>query len=171
MKYILATTSGGIINQMIYFDDGSKAIYALSEFVKTMDIEEDDAAVYGPDGMIANAKNFLDENDQYVDSSYEIIEMLELKNRPIYIIGNPHHMLGFMVASPDDPLGYKEPVEALSDLGQMRKDHGTHLQIYQVIPVTDLAINRAHLEQHNKDCGVEDFDYLIIEEYLLKRLV
>ena len=171
MKYVLATTSGGIINQMIYFDDGPKAIYALAKFVKTMDLEEDDAAVYDPDGMIANAKAFLDENDQYVDNSYEIIEMVELKNRPIYIIGNPHHKLGFMVASPDEPLGYKEPVEALSDLGQMRKDHGTHLQIYQVIPVTGLAINRAHLEQHNKDCGVEDFDYSIIEEYLLKSLV
>ena len=171
MEYVLATTSGGIINQMIYFDDGSKAIYALSKFVKTMDIEEDDAALYDPDGMIANAKGFLDKNDQYVDNSYEIIEMVELKNRPIYIIGNPHHKLGFMVASPDDPLGYKEPVEALSDLGQMRQEHGTHLQIYQVIPVTDLAINRAHLEQHNKDCGVEDFDYSIIEEYLLKSLV
>jgi len=168
MKYVLATTSGGIINQMVYFDEGPKAIYALSEFVKTMDIEEDDAVVYDPDGMIANAKNFLNENDQYVDSSYEIIEMSELKNRPIYIIANPHHQLGFMVASPDDPLGYDDPVEALSDLGQMRQEHGTHLQIFQVIPVTGLAINRAHLEQHNKDCGVEDFDCLVIEEYLLK---
>jgi len=168
MKYVLATTSGGIINQMIYFDDGPKAVYALSEFVKTMNIEEDDAAVYDPDGMIANAKVFLDENDQYVDNSYEIIEMLELKNRPIYIISNPHHRLGFMVASPDDPLGYTDPVAALSDLGQMRKDHGIHLQIYQVIPVTGLAIKRAHLEQYNKDCGVEDFDYSIIKEYLLK---
>ncbi|MFC1814154.1 hypothetical protein ACFL03_15830 [Thermodesulfobacteriota bacterium] len=168
MKYVLATTSGGIINQMIYFDDGSKAIYALSEFVKTMDIEEDDAAVYSPDGILANAKGFLDENERYVDNSYEFLEILELKNRPIYIIGNPHHKLGFIVASPDDPLGYDDPVEALSELGQMRKDHGIHLQIYQVIPVAGLVINRAHLEQHNKDCGVEDFNYSIIKEYLLK---
>ena len=151
MKYVLATTSGGIINQMIYFDDGPKAVYALSEFVKTMDLEKDDAAVYDPDGMIANAKGFLDENDQYVDNSFEIIEMLELKNRPIYIIGNPHHRLGFMVASPDDPLGYKDPVVALSDLGQMRKDHGIHLKLYQVVAVQGPVVMKADLEHHNTE--------------------
>ena len=166
MKYVLTTTLGGIINQMIYFDDGSKAVYALSEFVKTMDLENDDAAVYDPDGMIANAKGFLDEKDQYVDNSYEIIEVLELKNRPIYIIGNPNHRLGFMVASPDDPLGYSEAVEALSDLGQMSQDLGIHLKLYQVIPAADLVISKVHLKQHNKDCEVEDFDYSLIEEYL-----
>jgi hypothetical protein len=166
MKYVLATTSGGIINQMIYFDDGSKAIYALSEFVKTMDLEEEDATVYDPDGMIANAKGFLDENDQYVDNSYEIIEMLELKNRPIYIIGNPDHRLGFMVASPDDPLGFKDPVAALSDLGQMRQDHDVYLKLYQVVAVKGPVAMKADLEQHNTDCEVEDFDYSLIEEYL-----
>ena len=166
MKYVLATTSGGIINQMIYFDDGSKAIYALSEFVKTMDLENDDAAVYDPDGIIANAKGFLDENDQYVDNSFEIIEMLELKNRPIYIIGNPDHRLGFMVASPDDPLGYKDPVAALSELGQMRQDHGTHLKLYQVAAVKGPVAMKADLEHHNADCEVEDFDYSLVEEYL-----
>jgi len=166
MKYVLATTSGGIINQMIYFDDGSKAVYALSEFVKTMDLENDDAAVYDPDGMIANAKGFLDENDQYVDNCHEIIEMLELKNRPIYIIGNPDHRLGFMVASPDDPLGFKDPVAALSDLGQMRQDHGVYLKLYQVVAVKGPVAMKADLEQHNTDCAVEDFDYSLIEEYL-----
>jgi hypothetical protein len=166
MKYILATTSGGIIKQMICFDDGSKAVYALSKFVKTMDLENDDAAVYDPDGMIANAKGFLDENDQYVDNSHEIIEMLELKNRPIYIIGNPHHRLGFMVASPDDPLGYKDPVEALSDLGKMRQNHGIHLKFYQVVAVQCSVAMKADLEHHNADCEVEDFDYSLVEEYL-----
>ena len=166
MKYVLATTSGGIINQMIYFDDGPKAIYALSEFVKTMDLEEEDATVYDPDGMIVNAKGFLDENDQYVDNCYEIIEMLELKNRPIYIIGNPDHRLGFMVASPDDPLGFKDPVAALSDLGQMRQDHGIHLKLYQVITVQGSVASREDLEHHNEDCEIEDFDYSLVEEYL-----
>ena len=121
MKYIMATTSGGIINQIIYFDDGPKAVYALSEFVKAMDLENDDAAVYDPDGMIANGKDFLDENDQYVDNSYEIIETLELKNRSIYIIGNPHHQLGFIVASPDDPVGYMTRFQRCPILGKCGK--------------------------------------------------
>lgn len=166
MKYVLATTSGGIIDQAIFYDDGPKAVYALSEFVKIMDLENDDAAVYDPDGMIANAKGFLDENDQYVDNSFEIIGMLELKNRPIYIIGNPHHRLGFMVASPDDPLGYKDPVAALSDLGQMRQEHGTHLKLYQVAVVKGLVVMKTELEHHNADCEVEEFDYSLVEEYL-----
>jgi hypothetical protein len=166
MKYILATTSGGIIDQAIFYDDGPKAVYALSEFVKTMDLENDDAAVYDPDGMIANAKVFLDENDQYVDNSFEIIGMLELKNRPIYIIGNPHHRLGFMVASPDDPLGYKDPVAALSDLGQMRQDHGIHLKLYQVVAVQGPVVMKANLEHHNANCEVKEFDYSLVEEYL-----
>jgi hypothetical protein len=166
MKYVLATTSGGIIDQAIFYDDGPKAVYALSEFVKIMDLENDDAAVYDPDGMIANAKGFLDENDQYVDNSFEIIGMLELKNRPIYIIGNPHHRLGFMVASPDDPLGYKDPVAALSDLGQMRQEYGTHLKLYQVAVVKGLVVMKTELEHHNADCEVEEFDYSLVEEYL-----
>ena len=166
MKYVLATTSGGIIDQAIFYDDGPKAVYALSEFVKTMDLENDDAAVYDPDGMIANAKGFLDENDQYVDNSFEIIGMLELKNRPIYIIGNPHHRLGFMVASPDDPLGYKDPVAALSDLGQMRKDHGIHLKLYQVEASQGPVAIKGDLEHHNANCEVKEFDYSLVEEYL-----
>ena len=166
MKYILITISGGIIDQVRFFDDGSMAIHALSDYVKSMNLEKEDAAVYDPDGMIANAKGFLDESDQHVDNSHEIIETLELKNRPIYIIGNPNHRLGFMVASPDDPLGYSEAVEALSDLGQMRQDLGIHLKLYQVIPAADLVISKVHLKQHNKDCEVEDFDYSLVEEYL-----
>jgi len=166
MKYVLATTSGGIIDQVMFFDDGSKAVYALSEFVKTMDMENDDAAVYDPDGMISNAKGFLDDNDRYVDNSKEILKKLDKRNRPIYIIGNPNHRLGFMVASPDDPLGYKDPVEAVSDLGQMRQEHGIHLKLYQVIPAADLVISKVHLEQHNKDCEVKDFDCLLVEEHL-----
>lgn len=166
MKYVFVIISGGIIDHVIFFDDGPKAVYALSEFAKTMNLEKQDAAVYGSDGMTANAKSFLDDNEQYVDNSCEIIEMLELKNRPIYIIGNPNHRLGFMVASPDDPLGYKDPVEAVSDLGQMRQEHGIHLNLYQAIPAADLVISKVHLEQYNKDCEVQDFDCSLIEEHL-----
>jgi len=166
MQQVLITISGGIIDQVVFYNDASKAVQVLSEYVKSMNLENNDAAVYGPDGMIANAKLFLDDNDRYVDNSKEILKKLDKRNRPIYIIGNPYHRLGFMVASHDDPLGYKDPVAALSDLGQMRQDHGIHLKLYQVITVQGSVASREDLEHHNEDCEIEDFDYSLVEEYL-----
>jgi hypothetical protein len=71
-----------------------------------------------------------------------------------------------MVASPDDPLGYKESAAALSDLGQMRKDYGTHLKLYRVQPVNSPVAHTKDLEQYNKDCWIDDFDYYLVNEYL-----
>jgi hypothetical protein len=166
MKYVFVILSSGIIDHVIFFDDGPMAVNALSEFVKTMNLEKQDAAVYGAEGIIANAKSFLDDNEQYVDNRHIILEKLDKKEKPVYIIGNPNHFLGFMVTSFDDPLGYKNPVEAVSDLGQMRQEHGIHLKLYQAIPAVDLVISKVHLEQYNKDCEVEDFDCSLIEEHL-----
>ena len=86
---------------------------------------------------------------------------------PVYIIGNPRHHLGFTVASADDPLGYKDPAEALSELGQMRKDHGDHLKLYYVTPVDEPVAPRSKVDRHNLENQVEDFDYTSIEEYLV----
>lgn len=61
MKYVLITLSGGIIDQVTFYDDPELAVNDLSEFVRTMDPEKNDAAVYGKDGMISNAKDFMDE--------------------------------------------------------------------------------------------------------------
>ena len=166
MKYIFVVLSGGIIDQVIFFDDGTMAVNALSEFVKTMNLEKQDAVVYGSDKMIANAKDFLDDSDQYVDNRHIVLKNLDKQDKSVYIIGNPNHFLGFMVASSDDPLGYKDPVEAVSDLGQMRQEHGVHLKLYQAIPAPDLKISKARLEQYNKDCEVQDFDYSLIQEHL-----
>jgi hypothetical protein len=166
MKKVLVTISGGIIDKAIFFDDVSMAIRALSKHAKAMNIENDDAAVYGPDGLIANAKDFLDEHDRFIENAQICTLEADKKTKPIYIIGNPKHWLGFMVASPDDPLGYKKPEEALSDLGQMRKDSGNHLKLYKVVPVAGPIVNRQDLENHNADCEVQDFDYSRVEEYL-----
>ena len=68
MNYVLVTISGGIISDVYFYADVSKAVQSLSEFVRAMNPEKNDAGVYGPQGMIANAKNFIDENDQYDDS-------------------------------------------------------------------------------------------------------
>ena len=166
MKYVLVTVSGGIIDEVTFYNEQLMAIRSLSEYVKAMNPEHNDAAVYGPDEMIANAKAFLDENDQYIEHCIEDIAMPGKKDESTYIIGNPQHRLGFMVVSPDDPLGYSDPVEALSDLGQMRKDHGTHLKLYRVFPAEGPVAVKAQLERHNDDCEVEDFDHSLIKEYL-----
>jgi hypothetical protein len=166
MKYVLVTASGGIIDEVAFYDEKVTAIQMLSVFAKAMDLERCDAAVYGPGGMIANAKAFLDENDEYTEPSAEDIAILEESDESIYIIGNPEHRLGFMVASSDDPLGYKEPAAALSDLGQMRKDYGSHLKLYRVEPVNGPVAHTKDLEQYNKDLWVDDFDYCLVNEYL-----
>ena len=150
----------------MFFDDPKMAIQALSRYVKAMNVEYDDAAVYDADGLIANAKHFLDDHDEYIENKPLIAEVSEERQQSIYIIGNPEHRLGFMVVSPDDPLGYGDPVEALSDLGQMRQDSDNHLKLYQVVPVNDPVTSRSLLEKYNKDCEVEDFDYSMVEEYL-----
>jgi len=135
MTQVLVTTSKGIIEQVEFCDDARMAVRALSRYVKSMNVEHDDAALYDSKGLIANAKHFLDDQDEYIENKSLIKEVSGETQKTTYIIGNPLHRLGFMVASPDDPLGYYDPVEALTDLGQMRQDHGRHLKLYRVVPV------------------------------------
>lgn len=61
MNYVLVTVSGGIIEQVLFYDEEAEAIKALKEYVTTMDIERNDAAVYNPNGLISSAKDYLDE--------------------------------------------------------------------------------------------------------------
>ena len=165
MKQVLVTISKGLIDRVVFFDDPQMAVQALSRYVKAMNIEHDDAAVYDSAGLIANAKHFLNEKDEYLENQALIDEVSGERSKPVYIIGNPDHWLGFMVASPDNPLGYDDPVAALSELGQMRQDSGNHLKLYQVVPVQGLVAHRDDLEKHNADCEVEDFNYSLVEEY------
>lgn len=67
MKYVLITLSGGIIDQVTFYGDPSIAIKDLTEHVKVMNPEKDDAAVYGPDGLVTNSKVFLDDNDEFLE--------------------------------------------------------------------------------------------------------
>lgn len=60
MTYVLITLSGGIIDEVAFYKDQETAQKDLSRFVSTMDPENDDAAVYGPGGMISNAKCYLE---------------------------------------------------------------------------------------------------------------
>ena len=73
MNYVLVTVCGGIISEVSFYTDISMARQSLSEYAKAMNPEKNDAAVYDPFGMIANAKDFLDENDQYVNNIKEVM--------------------------------------------------------------------------------------------------
>lgn len=73
MNYVLVTVSGGIISEVYFYAGLSKAIQSLSEYVRTMDPDKNDAGVYSPEGLIANAKDFLDDNDRYVNNYKEIM--------------------------------------------------------------------------------------------------
>jgi len=169
MKQVLITISKGIIEQVVFFDDPEMAVQALSRYVKAMNVDCDDAALYDSEGLIANARHFLDDHDEYIENKPLITEISKERKQSIYIIGNPEHLLGFMVVSPDDPLGYDDPTAALSDLGQLRKDSGNHLMLYRVVQVNGPVAQRRLLEKYNADCEVEDFDYSVIEEYLHKQ--
>jgi len=161
---VLITISRGIIRDAVFFDDPQMAVLALAKFVKNMKPEDDDAAVYNENGFVSNAKDFLDENDKYVEEEILVADVSE--DKPIYIIGNPTHHLGFMVASSDDPLGFGDPAEAVSELGQMRKQFGRHLKLYRVHPVNGPVSEKTKLQAYNTDLELDDFDYSLVEEYL-----
>ena len=164
---VLITISKGIIEDAVFFDDPQIAVSALSKSAKNMNPEDDDAAVYDDNGFVANAKDFLDENDEYVEEEILVGEVSEEQHKAIYIIGNPTHHLGFMVASSDDPLGYEDPAEALSVLETLREDFGNHLKLYRAIPVESPVATRDELEKFYKENDVEDYGLSLVEEYLL----
>ena len=66
MKYVLITLSGGIIDQVTFYDAVYVAVANLAEYVKGMNPEKNDAVVYGPDGIVANAKIFMDKDGQFI---------------------------------------------------------------------------------------------------------
>ena len=166
MIYVLICVEGGLIDEVAYFDDAAKAVNALAVYVKNMNPEKHDAAVYSPYGMITNARDFLDDKDIYVDRRADILAQIASEERPIYVIGNPHHPMGFMVTSPDDPIGYQDPVEAVSDLGILRKDRGSHLELYCLLPAAGPMVARQQVVRYNQSFGIEDFDYDLVKEHL-----
>jgi len=65
MRHVLVTTRGGIVDSVIFYDAQKEAVEALADFVKRMDVEQEDAAVFSPEGLVANAKQFLDRAEQF----------------------------------------------------------------------------------------------------------
>lgn len=69
MKYVLVIVSKGIIDDVKFFDEPQEAILALSDYVRTMNVEHHDAALYDKEGLVANANHFLDEQEEYMENS------------------------------------------------------------------------------------------------------
>ncbi len=168
MTYVLITLSRGIIDNAVFFEDPESAIQALSNHVRDMDPEHDDAALYDTNGLVANTRHFLDEQDRFSENRTLIREVSKERRRSVYIIANPSHPLGFMVTSPDDPMGYTDPAEIVSDLGTMRKDFGNHLKLFLVQPVSGPVVQNAELVKQNAESEIEDFDMTLVEEYVFK---
>ena len=166
MIYVLVTLFRGLINEVRFYYDEKEALRVLDAFVKGMNPEDDDAELHSLGGMVATAKNFLDDEDRYDSSALEEFLKPAGDPKPIYAIGNPSHFLGFMIASFDEPMGYTNPAEAVSDVGVLRKLHGKHLKLYRLIPVTQIVAKKAEVEKYNADNEIEDFDPSFAEEYM-----
>jgi len=48
----------------------------------------------------------------------------------------------------------------------MRKDAGSHLKLYRVVPVEGSIVTRAEIEQFNVENEIEDFVFSLVEEYM-----
>ena len=68
--FVLITVSGGIIIEVVFYFEAKEALLALASFVKEMNIERQDAVIYNRQGYFANAKDFLDDNVQYIIDPY-----------------------------------------------------------------------------------------------------
>ena len=161
MSCVMVTAHRGLIDDVRFFPKPEEAVRALKASIENMNLEDDDAAIYGEDGLIANVKLILDNPDFSCEESRKPAD-----SKPIYIPVNPEHPLGPMVASYDDPMGYRDPVEALSELGQLRKEAGEHILLFELLPVEVPVAERQKLEQFNEENDIEDFPYDLVEKYL-----
>jgi hypothetical protein len=163
MKYVLITLSGGIIDQVTFYDDPYIAVGNLAKYVMDMNPEKNDAAVYGPDGIVANAKIFLDQDGQFIHGA----SVIDSNDEQIYVIADPCYNLVFFAKGHNSPFGFADNLQAVTILERMRKDHDVHLKLYCVEPVNSPVASKTELEQYHKDRGIKDFEYSLIDEYLL----
>jgi len=164
MNYVLITVQGGLIEHVRFLHDLDTGLASLRTLADGMDLEEYDGALCGPEGLIANVKTILDNPDEYRKSTEK--KPRNMNPERIYIPLNPVHPLGPMVAGYDDPMGYRDPAEAVFELGQLRKDAGNHLILCELIPIEAPVTERSRLEAYSEENDVEDFPYDLVEEYL-----
>ncbi len=162
MKYVLITIFGGIIDLVTFYDSPYVAVANLAKYVKDMNPERNDAAVYGPDGIVANAKIFLDENDQFIHGA----SVIDSNDEKIYVIADPCYNLVFFAKGPHPPFGFADNLQAVTILERMRRDHDVHLKLYRLEPLNSPVASKTELEQYHKDHGIKNVEYSLIDEYL-----
>jgi len=96
LKYVLITLCEGIIDLVTFYESPYVAVANLAKYTKDMNPEKNDAAVYGPDGIVANAKIFLDENDQFIHGA----SVIDCNDEQIYVIADPCYNLVFFAKGP-----------------------------------------------------------------------
>ena len=84
----------------------------------------------------------------------------------LYVIGNPEHALGFLVLSPDEPVGYRDPLKALSDLERIRKREGCHIKLYRVEEVRRRLVTKNEMKSFVKETDPRIFDFVIVDDYV-----
>ena len=77
-----------------------------------------------------------------------------------------YHDLGFLVTTLMEPIGFTDPLKALSVLEKMRRQEGCTVWLYRVEIVKEPVTSRGELEKYNADNGVNDFKYDLVGEYL-----
>ena len=162
MKYVLITLFEGIIDQVTFYDSPYVAVANLAKYVKDMNPEKNDAVVYGPDGIVANAKIFMDEDGQFIHGA----SVIDSNDEQIYVIADPCYNLVFFAKRHHPPFGFADNLQAVTTLERMRKDHDFHLKLYRVEPVNSPVASKTELEQYHKDRDIKDFEYSLIDEYL-----
>jgi|GEM_PF-1354527 len=84
----------------------------------------------------------------------------------IYVIGNPEHALGFLVLSPLEPVGYRDPLKALSDLERVRKREGRHIKLYRVEEVKRRLVTKNEMKRFVEETEPRIFNFVIMDDYV-----
>ena len=147
MSYVLVTVSRGKISETTFYATAASALKKLLTISKSMN-ENDDAAVFGPDGLILNTRQLKDTGED------------------VFIIANPDHSLGFLVIAHTEPVGHTDPAEALYALQQIRQEMGMQIGLYRVEAVEDAVITPPELSKYLKDNNIVDFDPLKVVEFI-----
>jgi len=147
MSYVLVTVSRGKISETTFYATAASALKKLLTISKSLN-ENDDAAVFGPDGLILDAQQLKDTGED------------------VFIIANPNHSLGFLVIAHTEPVGYTDPAKALCALQQIRQEMGKQIGLYRVETIEWAIINQLELLKYLKTNGITDFDPSMVTEFI-----
>ncbi|MBF0231768.1 MAG: hypothetical protein HQK65_01845 [Desulfamplus sp.] len=143
--YVLIRTTSGRIIDVKFYENLSDSIAELDKLCDVMDLDCESAAIFSPRGLVIGTHRNFEE---------------------IFIIANPVHSLGFLVVGHHEPVGHRDPVEALYYLEKKRKEMGCHIGLYQATPVKDMTVKKFSIEEYAKRKGNQNMKYELISEFV-----